>query len=320
MARLSDAVDTDKGWGLKRLWPIWGQAKQGVQPLWATLRPYLYVSPATLIFILFFIYPILFLIYISFTSWNLISPEKEFVGVANYIELFRSADFRQVIGNTVVYTVLTVSLSLVLALFLALWLNRKGVLHGIIQGAIFSPYIISLVSVSLLWLWMMDPQFGLLNWVLSWFGLPPSPWLTDPNTAVYGLVLVSVWKVIGYNTLVFIAGLQSIPKEIYEAADLDGASFWQKLTRLTLPMLSPTLFFLLVINTINSFQVFDTVQIMTQGGPVNSTNMLVYFIYENAFNFFKIGYASAAGVILLFMIGLLTIFHFMFLAKRVHYQ
>ncbi|GAB7388631.1 sugar ABC transporter permease [Bacillaceae bacterium] len=288
--------------------------------IWVPLRPYVYISPSLVIFALFFLYPIGFMIYLSFTSWNLLSPEKEFVGFANYLELFQAQEFREVLRNTTIYTVLSVGISLGLSFFLALWLNRRSWLHRFVQGAIFSPYIISLVSVSLLWLWLMDPQYGLLNWVLSWFGLPPSPWLTDPGTAIYGLVLVSVWKTIGYNTLVFIAGLQSIPREIYEAAALDRASAWGMLEKITIPMLSPTWFFLLVVNTINAFQVFDTVKIMTQGGPVNSTNMLVYFIYENGFDFFKIGYASAAGVVLLVVVGIVTFFHFLLLSRRVHYR
>jgi sn-glycerol 3-phosphate transport system permease protein len=284
------------------------------------LSPYFYTAPALVIFAMFFIYPIIYMIYLSFTSWDLVSPKKTFVGLENYKELFHSPDFLQTLSNTVVYTVLTVGISLLVSLFLALWLNHKGNRYRFLQGAIFSPHIISLVSISLLWMWMMDPQYGLLNWVLSLFGMPPSKWLADTSTAIYSLILVSIWKILGYNTLIFIAGLQSIPKEIYEAAALDQTPWWRKLTRITIPMLSPTLFFLLIINTVNSFQVFDTVQIMTQGGPANSTNMLVFFIYQNGFDFFKIGYASAAGVILLLLVGIVTIFHFLFLAKKVHYR
>ncbi len=282
--------------------------------------PYLFTSPAIIVFLLFFIYPIFYMIYLSFTSWDLISPTKNFVGLQNYKDLFFNPEFWQVLSNTIVYTILTVVISIVLSLLCAIWLNRKEWIYRFIQGAIFSPYIISLVSISLLWMWLMDPQYGLLNWLFSLVGLPPSKWLADTGSALYSLVLVNVWKHIGYNTLIFIAGLQSIPKEIYEAAQIDRASWWKKLTRITIPMLSPTLFFLLIINTINSFQVFDNVQIMTQGGPVNSTNMLVYYIYQYGFDFFKIGYASAAGVVLLLLVAIVTLFHFKFLSKRVHYR
>lgn len=288
--------------------------------LWEKVRPYAFVAPAIIVFLIYFIYPLFYLIYLSFTSWNLISPTKDFVGLENYSELLVSDEFHLILTNTVIYTVLTVFLSISIGLLLALWLNRTGIFYGFAQGAIFSPYIISLVSVSLLWLWMMDPQYGLLNWVLGLLGLPPSKWLSSPDSALYSLVLVSVWKMVGYNTLIIIAGLQSIPKNMYEAAELDQASKWTTLFKITIPMLSPTLFFLLVINTTASFQVFDTVQIMTQGGPVNSTNMLVFYIYEYAFDFFKIGYASAAGVVLLVIVAILTFIHFKLVASRVHYR
>jgi sn-glycerol 3-phosphate transport system permease protein len=287
---------------------------------WEKIRPYVFIAPAIALFLAYFIYPIFYLIYLSFTSWNLISPKKEFVGLGNYQELISSDEFQLIITNTIAYTILTVFLSIGIALFLALWLNKTGIFYGFAQGAIFSPYIISLVSVSLLWLWMMDPQYGLLNWLLNLVGLPSYEWLASPNSALYSLVLVSVWKMVGYNTLIIIAGLQSIPKDIFEAAELDQTKAWTTLYRITIPMISPTLFFLLVINTTASFQVFDTVKIMTQGGPVNSTNMLVFYIYEYAFDFFKIGYASAAGVLLLLIIGVLTIIHFKLVAKRVHYR
>jgi len=284
------------------------------------ISPYLYTMPAIVIFLLFFIYPIFYMIYLSFNSWNLISPEKKFVGLQNYQELFKNSEFYQVLLNTGIYTILTVMISITLALLIALWLSKKGWIYRFMQGAIFSPYIISLVSVSLLWMWLMDPQYGLLNWIFSLVGLPPSKWLADTNSALYSLVLVSVWKILGYNTMVFIAGIQSIPNEIYEAASLDRTPWYRRLFSITIPMLSPTLFFLFIINAINSFQVFDNVQIMTQGGPVNSTNMLVFYIYQYGFDFFKIGYASAAGVVLLLIVGIITIFHFVFLEKRVHYR
>lgn len=284
------------------------------------ILPYLMILPAVVLFLIFTVYPIVDLVRLSFTSWNLLDPVKTYVGWANYRALWSDPDFIRVLFNTFAYTVLTVTLCLASGLLLALWLNRKGALRGFAQAAVFSPHIISLVSVSLLWLWMMDPQFGLLNWVLVTLGAGRFPWLTHPDTALVSLVLVQVWKSAGYNALVLIAGLQSVPRELYEAADLDLTPPWRRFVRITLPMLSPTLFFLLVVNTIDSFKVFDTIAVMTQGGPVNSTNMLVYYVYENAFDYFKIGYASAAGVVLLVLTGLMTFLHFGLLARRVHYR
>lgn len=288
--------------------------------IWHKLRPYGMVAPAIVIFTMFFLYPIFYMIYLSLFDWNFVSPTKTFVGLANFRDLLTDSDFMKVLSNTTIYTLLTVTLTTILALLLALWLNRKSLFHGFVQGAIFSPHIISLVSISLLWSWLMDPEYGLLNWIIGLFGFGPLQWLSHPGTSLVSLVIVAVWKGLGYNTLVFIAGLQSIPDDIYEAAALDESKPWTTFAKLTLPMLSPTIFFLVIINLIGSFQVFETIAIMTQGGPVNSTNTLVYYIYENGFRFFKIGYASAAGVILLVIVGALTIVYFRLLARRVHYR
>ncbi|WP_240415433.1 carbohydrate ABC transporter permease [Paenibacillus periandrae] len=284
------------------------------------IRPYLMIAPAITVFCLFFIYPIGYMIYLSMHDWNFVSPEKSFVGFANFKMLFSEREFIEVMGNTFTYTILTVTLTIAISLLLALWLNRQGALYGFIQGAIFSPHIISLVSVSMLWKWLMDTDYGLLNWFLNLIGFSNVPWLTDPSTALLSLVIVAIWKGIGFNTLIFIAGLQSIPRDIYEAAELDEASKAHTFFKLTLPMLSPTLFFLTSIGLISSFQVFETISIMTSGGPINSTNTFVYYIYENGFRFFKIGYASAAGVILLVIVSLVTIVYFRILSQRVHYR
>lgn len=289
--------------------------------VWPKLRPYVYVAPALISFLIFFFYPISSIIYLSFHDWTLLNLESiDWVGLQNYIDLFAERDFVEVLWNTVVYTVATVVLGLVLSFLLALWLNRKAKIYGIMQATVFSPHIISLVSVSMLWLWLMDPQFGLLNALLEWVGLPGYTWLTDTKSALLSLILVSIWKGVGYNTLVFIAGLQSIPKEIYEAAELDRFSPWKKVWHLIIPMMSPTIFFLLIINTISSFQVFDTIAIMTSGGPVNSTNMLVFYIYQQGMDFYNGGLASAASVVLLIIVGILTALHFVFMSKRVHYR
>lgn len=286
----------------------------------ATARPYVMIALALFVFGCFFIYPICYLIYLSLTQWDLLSPDKRFVGLQNYIDLATDPLFAQVLKNTLLYTLLTVAANMTLALGLALWMNRPGWFAGFLQSATFSPYIVSMVSVSVLWMWMMDPQYGLLNGLLGAVGLPGLQWLRSPDTSLLSLVLVSVWKQVGFYALIFLAGLQSIPKELYEAAALDRTPFRRSFLKITLPMLSPTLFFLVVIGMINSFQVFDTISIMTAGGPVNSTNTLVYYIYQNGFQFFKIGYASAAGVVLMVVIGILTVFHFKFLERRVHYR
>jgi len=287
---------------------------------WIKFRPYAMIFPAILIFSLFFIYPIGYMMYLSMYDWNFVNPVKNFVGLSNFTTLLTDEKFLEVLRNTFLYTSLTVSLTIFISLLFALWLNKQGTMYGFVQGAIFSPHIISLVSISMLWMWIMDKDYGLLNWFLNLFGISSVAWLTDPNTSLISLVIVAVWKGIGFNTLIFIAGLQSIPRDIYEAASLDNTSKIRTFFHLTIPMLSPTMFFLTIISIINSFQVFETISIMTQGGPINSTNTIVYYIYENGFRFFKIGYASTAGVLLLIIIGLLTIVYFKLLSKKVHYQ
>lgn len=285
------------------------------------LRPYYYLAPAMICFVLFFFYPIGSIIYLSFQDWSLVNLEEiDFVGLQNYRDLLTDRDFQEVLGNTAVFTIATVGIGLMISFLLALWLNRKAKVYGIIQATVFSPHIISLVSVSMLWMWLMDPQFGLLNAALEAVGLPAYTWLTDPKSSLLSLIIVSIWKGVGYNTLIFIAGLQSIPGDIYEAAALDRSPWWRTLTRITVPMLSPTIFFLLIINTISSFQAFDTVAIMTQGGPINSTNMMVYYIYQQGMDFYNGGLASAASVILLILVSILTAIHFLIMSKRVHYR
>ncbi|WP_315792638.1 sugar ABC transporter permease [Paenibacillus sp. BIC5C1] len=288
--------------------------------VWSKLRPYVLVAPSITVFSIFFLYPIFYMIFLSFYNWDFINPVKEFVGFNNFVELFKDSAFLQVLSNSLNYTLLSVSLSIVISLLLAIWLNREGAWYGFVQGALFSPHIVSLVSVSLVWMWLMDPKFGLLNGLLDMVGLPKLAWLSSPDSSLLSLVLVSVWKGVGYNALIFIAGLQSIPRDVYEASALDEANWWRKFYKITLPMLSPTLFFLIIINLISSFQVFETIAIMTNGGPINSTNTLVFYIYEYGFRYFKIGYASAAGVILLVVVGLLTLVYFKLLSRKVHYQ
>lgn len=287
---------------------------------WKQALPYLFIAPSLLVFVVFDIYPVFYNIYLSFLKWNLISPKKTFIGAQNYVDLATSEEFRLAIVHTAVFTVGRVGFSLAFALGLALLLNSKKRWASWTQAAIFSPHVISMVSVSLLWLWLMDPGYGLLNWLLGLVGIPPLKWLAASSTALMSVIIVTVWKAIGYDMVIFISGLQSIPEELYEAATIDGANGWHRFRKITLPMLSPTIFFLVVTSTITSFQVFDSVRIMTGGGPGDSTTVLVYYIYQYGFRFFKIGHAGAASVVLFGIVLLMTVFQFKFLERRVHYN
>ena len=283
-------------------------------------KAYFYIIPAIIGILLFVIYPIIHTIYLSFQSGSLISPEFTFAGLDNYKSLLSNEDFLGALKNTAIYTVSMVGISIGLSLIFAVWLNKQSFIHKFAQTVMFTPHLVSLVSIGVLFMWIMNPDYGFLNWVLDSIGLPTSKWLTREKTALFSIILVGIWKTVGYNTLIFIAGLQSIPKYIYEAADLDNSGKLRTFFKVTLPLLSPTLFFLLITTTTSSFQVFDLVNVMTKGGPINSTNMLVYYIYEAGFRYFDIGSASAASVFLIILVGILTFAHFKLLAKKVHYQ
>lgn len=284
------------------------------------IYPYLLILPAMAFLITFFVYPMFNLCYLSLTDWNLIKVKKKFIGFQNYINLFGDKDFLQVVVNTLIYTVSVVTIVMLVSLVLAVWFNKNTKFDQFGQLAIFTPHIISLVSISMVWLWLMDPDTGLLNFILELFGIPGSTWLQNSKTALISLAIVASWQAIGYYTLIILSSLQSIPAEIYEAADLDNTGKFKKFFKITLPMISPQLFFLLIVMTIGTFKAFDTVRIMTGGGPNNSTNMLVYYIYDYAFINMKMGYASAAGVVLLVISSITTLLYFKGLSKKVHYQ
>ena len=224
--------------------------------------------------------------------------------------------------NTAIYTVITVGLTMVLAIVIAVWLNgkRNSKLNSIAQTFIFTPHIISMVSVSTLFLWLMDSQNGLLNVVLTALGFEPYTFLASPETALLSVSLVSVWKGLGYYVLLIMAALQNIPTSVYEAAEMDDTPPLRTFFKITLPMISPTILFTSVVAVIASFKVFDSVSIMTGGGPVNSTNTLVYYIYDFAYSYGKPGQACAAGMVLLLFVCVVTYVQFLVGKKRVHYQ
>ncbi len=287
--------------------------------LGTVLRPYVLITPAMLGIFLFVVYPIAYLGYLSMYDYNLMNKAKsKFIGFDNFAEIFSRADFYKSLTNTALYTAGVVVITLLLSLVIAVWLSKKSKFNVFVQAGIFTPHIVSIVSIALVWLWMMEPSLGFLNYVLKLVGLPASQWLQSSSTALISVIIVSVWQGIGYYVLIIVAALQSISPSIYEAAELDNASKFKVFCRITLPMISPQLFFILIIMTIGSFKVFDTVKVMTSGGPNNATNTLVYYIYEHRTT--NIGYASATGMVLLAIIALLTFIYFRLLSKKVHYQ
>lgn len=287
--------------------------------LWNVLRPYLFISPAMIGIGLFVIYPMVYLVYLSFFDYNLMNKsQSEFIGFENYLGLFTRSDFYKALSNTLLYTGGAVFITTALALLTAVWLSKKTRFNSFIQAGIFIPHIISIVSISLVWLWIMEPNMGLLNFLLNSVGLPGLQWLQSSDTALISIIIVAVWQSIGYYALILIAAIQGISPNIYEAATLDNAKRHSVLSKITLPMISPQMFFILIIMTINSFKVFETVHIMTGGGPNNATTTLVYYIYN--FRTTNIGFASASSVVLMIIIGIFIFIYFRIIAKRVHYQ
>ena len=257
--------------------------------------------PAVLGTFVFIIIPVIFSFCLSFCDWDLLSPVK-FAGLSKYKEILTSPSFLLVLKNTFVFAISTAVISIILPLVLAAVLNNKIRGSEFFKTAYFLPFITPMIVIAIVWEWIFDPNIGLLNYILK----AHINWLYDTHTAMIALIIVSSWKLIGYNMVIFLTGFSGINQNIFEAAKIDGSNPFQIFFRITLPLLSPTIFFVLVITTISSFQVFDLIYLMTQGGPLDSTNVLVFWIYKNAFEFFNIGEASAGAYILFVIIFVLT--------------
>lgn len=267
-------------------------------------HPYALLAPTALLLGTFFFYPLAFAAYRSLFSWDLLTPPR-WVGLGNYRDLVASGDLIRTLGTTLGFSAAVVIGATSVGLALALALNRPGRLAAFARSAVFSAYVVSWVSVALLWLWVLDADAGLVNAALRRLGLPGPRWLSDPALAPWTLAAVTVWKVAGYAMVAFLAGLQDVPGALLEAAALDGASPWQRFWRVTWPLLRPTAAFVGTTSLIASFQVFDVVRVMTQGGPVRSTTVFVYAIYEQVFLNFRVGRASA--LVMVFFVVLLAL-------------
>ena len=276
-----------------------------------------FLAPSIVGMAVFTVYPLIASFYISFTDWTLMSSMK-WIGFDNYIRAFTDPTALTVFGNTVVFTLGTVPILLVLPLFLALALNRNLKGTRFFRAAYFLPTISSMVAMALVWQWMLNKDFGILNYLLGFLGIPPINWLTSKTWSMVGIIIVSVWKGTGYNMMLFLAGLQAIPSVYYEAADLDGCSALRRLWKITVPLLKPTTLFVGVMSIINSFQAFDQVMVITGGGPARSTSVLVHYLYQNAFDYYDMGYACALGWLLTILVFALT--RLQFFANRSDYS
>ncbi len=270
------------------------------------LLGFLFISPWLVGFLLFTLGPFLTSFYLGFTTYSILQPGR-WIGLDNYIRAFSQEPlFWKSLWNTTYYVLASVPLRIVLAFLLALLLNTQVRGLTVWRTLFYVPSITPIVATTVLWMYLLNPKFGLINYGLSLLGIEPIPWLTSPAWSKPALVLMSIWWV-GGNMVIFLAGLQNIPNHLYEAAELDGATSWQRLLHITIPMVTPTIYFNLLINIINAFQVFVQAFIMTGGGPLNSTKFYMLYLYDYAFSFFKMGYASALAWVLFIIILLLTL-------------
>ena len=276
----------------------------------------LFVGIPMLLFLLFSVYPLLFATYLSFTNFTFTQPPT-FVGLTNFARLLQDKVFHIAILNTVLYTVGVVPVGVALSLAAALLLNQKIRGITIFRTAYYMPVVTSAVASGMIWLWLYAPSAGLINQALEFLGLPPQKWLLDPRLALISVMIMAVWKNLGYTMVIFLAALQGIPTHLYESAELDGANGWHKVRSITLPLIRPATFFVFVTAMISSFQVFGSVFVMTKGGPGYATTTIVLQVYLNAFRYMRMGYASAQALVLFAIIFTLALFNWRFLRSDV---
>ncbi|GAA1117083.1 sugar ABC transporter permease [Kribbella jejuensis] len=274
----------------------------------------IFLAPATLGFVVFYIWPTLRGAYLSFTEYSLLQPPK-FNGLANYDRMIHDSFFWNALGVTVEYVVINIGLQTVLAVGIAMLMYRltKSIT---VRAIILAPYLVANVVVALVWYWMLDVQVGVVNTFLSWFGIDPIAFFGDSHWAIPTVAGINVWRHMGYTALLVFAGLQTIPSYVYEAAEVDGSTEWKTFWRITLPLLRPVLVMVLVVTMIGSFQIFDTVAVTTQGGPINATRVIYYYIYERAFTRFDFGYASAMALVLFAILAVVSLVQLRLLRAR----
>lgn len=273
---------------------------------------YIFLAPALSAIFVFFFIPVLAAFIISFTDFDIYAlgdiSTVRFVGLSNYLKLFDDPLFFTALKNTFYFVIMSGPLSIAVSLAAALLLNSKLVKYkSIFRLSYFIPVVTTLVAVAIVWRFIYHPKFGIINYLLSLIGIAPIDWLGEPSTAMPAIVLMSVWKNFGYNMIIFIAGLQNIPEDLYEAASIEGASEWQQFKSITLPMLAPTTIFISIITMIGYFQLFAEPYVMTQGGPLNSTLSIVQFMYQEGFRWWNMGYSAAIAFVLFFIIMIGTV-------------
>ncbi|WP_442602004.1 carbohydrate ABC transporter permease [Paenibacillus sp. KN14-4R] len=285
-----------------------------------SFKDFLLALPALLLLGIFTYYPLANSVYLSFTDWNMLKPIKKFIGFSNYEKLLVDPELYHTLKVTFLYTIIEVSLELLIGLALAVLFNVMSRAFSAMRLIIFMPHYISMVVASMVFIWIYNPDYGILNSMLKLFGISPVNWLTNPSTALWAVIIVAIWKGVGFTMIIFISGLRGIPLDYYEAASIDGANKWHQLRYITIPLLSPTTLFLVITSFISSMQVFQSVDVMTNGGPLKSTHVMVYWIYEMSFGQFKVGKASALIIMFFILIIALTAIQLFISKKKVHYE
>jgi ABC-type sugar transport system permease subunit len=298
--------------GLKRPKP-----RSGVRREWMLFV--LFMLPNALLFALFSFWPMIENVRLSTQRWNMLSPTRRNVGLDNFRYLWENDTFHKVLFNTFYFTAAAVGLSLLLGLIAALLLNQPLKFREGARAVVFAPTLLSGAAIGIVWAYLFDPNYGLIAQGLSWFGLHSPDWLNRPEWAMPAIVIVYVWKNLGFATVIFLAGLQAIPRDLYDAAKVDGANVLWRFRSVTLPMLSPISFFLLITSILNTFQAFDIIRVMTSGGPTNSTNTLIYYVYEQAFLRENAGRSAAAALVMFVLMMGITLVQLRFTERRVHY-
>lgn len=286
----------------------------------ALKNPYVLIAPAVIIALGTTVYALIYCIYMSLMKWDPVLGTKEFVGLYNYQYIFKDELFLTSLKNTLIFMVITVFVGLVLKVLVGVFLNKNKPFHNLVQTIMFTPYIIASVAVATIFRYMMQPTGGVFNQILSALHLPTSQWYLGEDSALMSLAFITIWQGLGYGVLIVISGLRAIPDYVYEAARLDKSSKSKTFFKITMPLLSPTLFYLLVTSSVSAFTTFDIVAMMTDGGPGTSTYMLAYYVYMQGIRFMHYGRAMAASVVLLLITSTLSAVNFAMAGKKVHYQ
>lgn len=297
-----------------------GKLKISEQRMIDNVDGWLFILPAVLGVLAFNFFPIGLSFFASFTRWDAITA-PEFVGVENYVTMFTADSFfRLTFRNTLFYVFGKIPFTVVIALLLALLTKREVFGIKFFRTAFYTPVVTTSIAIGIVWTWILSGQFGVLNYFLGLVGIDGPDWLADPSWAMIGIIIVSIWHDVGYPMVIYLAALQGIPISLYEAAEIDGATTLQKARHITIPLVSPATFFIIILQFISSFQIFGLIYIMTGGGPANSTNVFIYYLYQNAFAWWKMGYASALAWFLFVVIGAITLFQWKMQKRWVFYS